>query len=375
MSQTNPPIRIALVITGLQVGGAERCCVELAKRLDRTRYELVVYSLLAAPSDDQSQLYTELRDAGISVHFLGARSWFGFPRVLVAMWRHLRRQRPHIVQSFLFHGNFVAAIAARLANVPLIITGIRVAEARKWHLRLARLTDRFVARHVCVSQAVADFAQGSGRLPVNKLVVIANGVDLERFARAVPVNLRELGVPVGRRVITFVGRLDAQKGLGWLLHMASKFFAQFNQHDLLVVGQGPAREDLERMVKELGIDRWVRFAGWRADVPAILASSDVLVLPSRWEGMPNVVLEAMAAGKPVVACDVEGVSELLGPWADAQVVPPGDAEAFLDRLAAILEDAPLASELGTQNRRRAEESFGLETMVAKYDLLYTSLLR
>ena len=119
----------------------------------------------------------------------------------------------------------------------------------------------------------------------------------------------------------------------------------------------------------------VHFAGWRADIPQILAASRLLVLPSLWEGMPNVVLEAMAAGLPVVATDVEGVRELLGPAADGQVVPLGDTQAFTDRVIRLVRDTrnrPPKS--GAANRRRVAESFTLDGMVAAYQSLWQSLL-
>jgi glycosyltransferase involved in cell wall biosynthesis len=151
-------------------------------------------------------------------------------------------------------------------------------------------------------------------------------------------------------------------------------FSRFDRHDLLVVGHGPAREMLERMVAELGLSSWVRFVGWRSDVPSILAASDALILPSQWEGMPNVVLEAMAAGKPLVACQVEGVLEILGPLADPQTVPVGDAAAFVAKLAQIVEDPAHAEQLGAANRQRVEQHFSIERMAQQYDLLYTSLV-
>jgi glycosyltransferase involved in cell wall biosynthesis len=123
----------------------------------------------------------------------------------------------------------------------------------------------------------------------------------------------------------------------------------------------------------LGIAPRVHFAGFRDDVPEILAASDVLVLPSRWEGMPNVVLEAMAAGKPVVATDVEGVGEALGPAAAQQAVRPGHAGAFAAKLNLILDDALLAESLGRENQARARALYSIDAMVAAYQNLYASL--
>jgi starch synthase (maltosyl-transferring) len=130
---------------------------------------------------------------------------------------------------------------------------------------------------------------------------------------------------------------------------------------------------LERQAAALKIHQRVHFVGYRANVPEILSASDALVLPSRWEGMPNVVLEAMAAGKPVVATDVEGVSEALGPATAQQVVRPGHAEAFAAKLNLILGDAALADALGRENQQRVRASLSIDAMVDAYQRLYASL--
>ena len=122
-------------------------------------------------------------------------------------------------------------------------------------------------------------------------------------------------------MVTFVGRLEKQKGVNWLIESAPLWLAELPDCHLLLVGDGPMRATLESAAAASGLGERIHFAGWRADVPEILAASDLLVLPSAWEGMPNVVLEAMASRRPVVATDVEGVRELLGPGADLQTVP------------------------------------------------------
>jgi glycosyltransferase involved in cell wall biosynthesis len=269
----------------------------------------------------------------------------------------------------------LGTLAAHWAGVPHIVTGIRVAEHRSaWHLTVARWTSRRVERHVCVSQAVRDFSLRQGGLqPESKLIVIPNGVDFERFAAAAPCALADLGVPEGRRAITYVGRLDPQKGLFWLLELLPRVFSQLQGHDLVLVGAGRERESLQQRTVRLGLDSRVHFAGYRDNVPQILAATDLVVLTSRWEGMPNVVLEAMASGKPVVATDVEGVGELLGPAAELQMVPVDDPESFTDKVVAIISNVQLATRLGDENRLRAQQQFSLESMAAAYRDLYVSL--
>jgi len=368
-------IRIALCITDLEVGGAERCLTELAARLDRARFEPVVYCLAPQPGDAERSCLGPLREAGVSVHCLGGRSRWQLFWIVLRLARLLRRHRAQLVQTMLFHANVVGTMAARLARVPKVVAGLRVAErGADWHVRWeSRLRER-VDRHVCVSRDVADFGRFAMRIPEEKLVVIPNGVELARFPAPEPAKLTSLGIWAGRRVVTFVGRLERQKGVRWLIESAPEWLERLPNHDLLLVGQGPLKPELERLTEKLGIPGRVHFAGWRPDVPEILAASELLVLPSEWEGMPNVVLEAMASRLPVVASDVEGIRELLGEGAKLQTVRFGDDRALAERLLRLLSDPHLAAELGAANRERAEQQFGIDRMVAAYENLWESLV-
>ena len=284
-------------------------------------------------------------------------------------------QNPQIVQTFLFHANVLGRIAARRARVKCVVSGIRVAErASHWHLWLDRLTEGWVDRYVCVSQPVADFSRTRGGLPAEKLVIIPNGVDLDRFPARQAADLAALGVPAGRRIVSFVGRLQRQKGVEWLIDSAGAWLAKLPDCDLLLVGTGPLQSRLEAACRAADLADRVHFAGWRSDVPEILAASELLVLPSAWEGMPNVVLEAMASGRPLVATDVEGVRELLGPLAARQVVRYGDTRELADRIIALVSDPAGATALGVENRRRAEEHFPISRTISAYEDLWTSLV-
>ncbi|MBN2022354.1 MAG: glycosyltransferase [Pirellulales bacterium] len=367
-------IGVALCITELDVGGAERCLVELATRLDRDRFEPLVCVLARHPADDPS-LVEALTAAGIETHFLGGRRNRDFLRVYRLLKRLLIERKPDVVQGFLFHANILSRLAARAARVPRVVSGIRVAQRHsRWRLRLDRWTDRLVDRHVCVSQSVAQFCRDEAGLPSEKLVVIPNGVDAGRYLAAQPADLNDLGIPPERRLIAFVGRLERQKGVKWLVETAPGWLGPLTNVDLVLVGQGPQQAELERIVQSAGLAGRVHFLGFRPDVPEMLARSTMLVLPSAWEGMPNAVLEAMASGLPVVATDVEGVAELLGPAAPDQMIEPGSAKDFAAKVFRIMRDPAWAGSLGRENRRRATEQFSLPAMVAAYEGLWRELV-
>lgn len=370
-----PPIRIALCITELDIGGAERCLAELAVRMDRERFAPVVYCLAPPPAREEASFLPMLQAAGIEVHCLGGRTAWQFPGVVRRLTHLLKIQKPDLIQTFLFHANIVGRIAARRAGVGRVVSGVRVAErGARWHLWLDRLTRNRVDRYVCVSQAVADFSTTRLSLPPEKCEVIPNCIDLKKYPAAKPADLQSLGIPSGHRAITFVGRLTPQKGMAWLLKSALLWMAKLPDCDLLLVGDGPMRRTLEIGIRTAGVADRVHLAGWRADVPAILAASSLLVLPSAWEGMPNVVLEAMASRLPVVASDVEGVRELLGPGDKWQIVRYGDTQLLYDSIVNLMRDPTLAAAIGLVNRRRAEEHFDISRMVGRYEDLWESLV-
>lgn len=348
--------------------------VELATRLDRKRFDPVVYCLGPRPERDEVSCVPSLERAGITVHCLGGHASRDLPRILSQLTQLLSQQSPDLLQSFLFHANLAGRVAARRAGVRGVVSGIRVAErSARWHLWLDRLTHRLVDHYVCVSQAVARFSATAGGLPASKLSVIPNGIDLRRYPAA-PRNLAELGIAPPRRAITFVGRLERQKGVGWLIDAAPAWLGQAHDCDLLLVGEGPERPRLEAACRRLGIADRVHFAGWRSDVPEILAASELLVLPSAWEGMPNAVLQAMANARPVLATDVEGVRELLGAEAESQVVQHGDSAALASRLVAMVSDPHLSDRLGQANRARSEQEFSIDRVVTAYQDFWQSLL-
>ena len=370
-----PPTSIALCITDLDVGGAERCLVELATRLDRNRFAPQVYCLGARPPDDASSCVPPLEEAGIPVHCLGGHRYRHTSAIIGQLTRLLAQQSPQILQTFLFHANLLGRIAARRAGIPSVVSGIRVAERHaRWHLWADRLTRKMVDRHVCVSHSVARFSVDHARLPADKIVVIPNGIDPDEFPAADPADLTRHGIPATHRAITFVGRLTPQKGLRWLVETAPHWLDKIPDCDLLLVGKGPQRSQLERLSARLNISGRVHFAGWQANIPEVLAASHILVLPSRWEGMPNVVLQAMATGLPVLSTDVEGVVELLGDGAPKQTVTYGDSRLLVEKLAAIMSNPGLATQLGNENRLRAAD-FTLARMVASYETLWESLAK
>ncbi|WP_197442652.1 glycosyltransferase [Lignipirellula cremea] len=370
-SENRTPLRLALVITELEVGGAERCLANLALHVDRERFAPQVYSLGPRPIGDQAALVDQLEAAGVPLHFLNAASLRHLPGAVLKLQRLLQEQQAQVIQSFLFHANVVSGLAARRLPAGLAF-GIRVADPRRWRQQAERWLSRHAQQIVCVSQSVARFAAEAGFAP-DKLAVIPNGIDLD----AIPPDgatkeMSAWGAP-GRKGILFVGRLHPQKGVDLLLQAAPAMLAAAPEHDLFLAGDGPERAACERLAASSGMGSRIHFLGWRPDVGRIMAASDLFLLPSRWEGMPNALIEAMAHGLPVVVSQVEGVAEVLGPQHGEQLFTPGDAAELQEKATRLLANPLAMARLGAANRHRIGEAFTLPGMVRQYENLWGML--
>ena len=400
----SPKLRIALCITELRVGGAERILVELASRLDKSRFEPFVCSMKPRPSESDHHVLDALSDANIPVEFANVGSMLTLPYKMAKLRKIFKTHKPHVCQSFLFHANFFSRFAARLAGVPLVISGIRVAEHEKmWHLRLDRMTQFLVDRYVCVSKGVAAYTAKKGGIPQQKIVAIANGVDLADYENTAKTDLTQCHCAAGTRKIIVIGRLHHQKGIDWLLQTTPHWLAPRPDCELLIVGDGPERVALEQVAAKLPCHDRIRFLGQRRDVPQLLVASDLLLLPSRWEGMPNVVMQAMAAGLPVLATEVEGIDELLlrqkhrdrfaniDDFANTNLVADnaigidtgfstspqtcrfGQTNEFATKVGHLLDHPEHGRQLGEQNREHIRQYFTIEQMVNSYERLWLSL--
>lgn len=362
------PHRIAFCITELDPGGAERALVQIVTRLDRQQWTPRVFCL-----SGRGALANVLENRGVEVEFLDARSPRDV-RIIGRLSRRLAAFDPDILQTFLFHANLAGRFAARRAGVPIVISGVRVVEHdARWRMVVDRWTHLSTTRSVCVSQAVAS-AYAEVGFPREKLCVIPNGVDSARFADAAPLDLNTLQIPDGSTVALSVGRLHSQKGFDILLEAVPGLLAKFDNLHVLIAGEGPQRRELAERIDSSPAAGRIRLLGRRDDVPELMRAADLFVHPARWEGMPNVILEAMAAGLPIVATDVEGVAELLGCEESGLIVPPEDSDALAAAISRLLSDPTLAARLGRTARERASTVFSWEKTVERYVELWAGLL-
>lgn len=231
-----------------------------------------------------------------------------------------------------------------------------------------------VDKHVCVSKGVAEFSLTRGRLSPQKIITIPNGVDYEHFALATPADLTQFGIPTDGRCLISVGRLDPQKDPLTLLDSFAGIASTISDLHLLYVGDGPLRAELEAQVRTLQLEQRVHFSGRVDDVAALLKAADCFALASRWEGMPNAVLEAMAAGLPVVVTDVEGIGEIIEMGKTGVLVERQSASALGSAIQLVMSDTSAGSSMGVAAQVISQKEHTWKSVTEKYDGLYGDLV-
>jgi glycosyltransferase involved in cell wall biosynthesis len=316
-----------------------------------------------------------LRAAGIPVTVIGKR-WKLDPAAFWRLKREIARVRPDLVHTWLFAGNSYGRAAALAAGVKLLVAAERCVDRWKvWHefafdRYLARRTERIVVN----SAAVRDFYIFHG-LPTERFAVIPNGVPPAAPSRVTRAELlAELGLPTNAQLIGAIGRLWPQKRVKELIWAADQLKCVRDGVHLLVIGDGPLRPDLERYAWICETDDRVHFLGARDDVPRLVPHFDVAWLASGYEGQSNAIMEAMAAGVPVVATDIPGNRDLVVPGETGYLVPLDSRSAFAKWTLQILQDADLAHRFGAAGKARMTAEFSVERMVNRYAALYGELL-
>ncbi len=367
------PWRIAYVIGELGKGGAEYQLYELLRGLDRTRFAPSVVVLAAG-----GYWAAPVRALGVPVAELAGRGSADLGR-LRRLRAALRAAAPHVLHTVLWSGNSYGRLAAIGLGIPVVITAERNVIARPpWQIAVERLLDRWTDRYLVNSQAIADGLVAREGLPGGKMRLVHNGIDLARlppFALDRRAARQAAGFDPGRRLVAQVGRLEPQKDYPTFLAAAAQVAAAAPDVDFLVVGEGGLGGELAALARRLGLAERVRFLGLRHDVPALLAAVDVLALTSRWEGLPNVVIEAMATGAVAVATDVGGCRELIVPGETGVLLPPGEPDAAAQAILEVLRAPDLARRLASAARARVEAEFTVGAMVQKTMAEYDAALR
>ena len=358
--------RILYVVGNFVAGGAERHLLELWSRIDRTKFEVEIACLRA-----EGQFLDDVRALGWRIHDLGVGRRIYGAAGLRGLWRlvHATLQlRPDVIHGYLFGPNLFAVLAGRLCGVPVVAVAKRNVDAFESprQTALQRWAHRNATHVTAVSNKVAETVAAMG-VPEDAITTIPNGVDVDRFAAPAAAGSDRNGHPVR---IGSVGCLAARKDYGTLFEALALLDQKGHAFELDLVGDGPDRQTLEAHAERLGLASRVHFLGERPDVEQLLPKMDVFVLSSREEGIPNALLEAMAAARPAVATAVGGTPEVMEDGESGWLVPAQAPQALADALEDALNHPEEATRRGTAAQHRVRTEMSIDTMVRQHEAWY-----
>ena len=361
------PLRLLFVVGNFVAGGAERHLLELWSRIDRDRFQVEIACLRR-----EGQFLPAVEALGWPLHDLHVGGRLYGPAGLAGLARLMRivqRGRPDVIHGYLFGPNLLAVLAGRALGVPVVAAAKRNVDAFETPRQAA--VQRFVHRHAthvtAVSEAVAETVTAMG-VPRERVTVIPNGVDLARFG--VSGDRAALGAEDGTPLIGSVGCLAPRKDYATLLEALAILAERGVAYRAALVGEGPERAALEQQLGARGLTGRVRLLGERDDVERLLPAMDVFVLSSREEGIPNALLEAMAAGRPSVATAVGGTPEVMRDGETGWLVPPASPRALAGALEEAIGNPTEARRRGEAARRWVAERLGIDSMVRAHQAFY-----
>ncbi len=382
ISSAGEKIRIIYLINHLGLGGSERQLYLLLKHLDKGVFEPSVVVFNPSP---HLVLNDALEDVGVKVYEMPGKC-SSIPSRSLYLYRLFRDISPHIVHSWTLHDNPYAGLVGGLAGVPIRMGSVRDSLVREGFQRLNRLFRSLSinSTKTLVVNAMALWRELHERgLSDQRIAVIHNCVESEPMATIAEKGengLASLGIHEGSRIIGMVGNLRMKKNPLMFVDSLAKILPEFPDVHGIMVGQSiPDESDLsgriETRISEHGLTGRIFLLGFQGNVPALMYRLSIFCLTSFYEGMPNVILEAMAAARPVVATRVGGVPELVEDGVTGYLIEPGDVDGFASAVRRLLDDPGLAEKMGRAGREKIEREFGCEQAVQRLADLYMNALK
>ena len=370
------------IITKLELGGAQKVTLMTLERLPRDRYEL---GLITGPEGILVGWANQIPDL--------TRFWIpNFVRevrpiqdsiTLLKLWRLFRRERPDIVHTHSSKAGILGRLAARLAGVPVIFhtyhgfgfNDFQPRLIKTLYIWLERLTGRVTDQTVIVSYANATRAEDSGIVRNNDWILCRDAISLEQFMQPGPrrTKLREWNVPENRVVAGMVACFKPQKSPLDFVEVASRVLKETDRVHFIMAGDGELRPAIEARIRDLGISSHITLLGWQKDMPEVYRNLDVVVLTSLWEGLPCVFSEAMAAGLPIVATQVDGAREAIIDGDNGFLHGPHDVEGMAKSVLKLVENPALREAMGSRGKSRVSE-FDIDTSVRALESAYQKWL-
>jgi glycosyltransferase involved in cell wall biosynthesis len=374
-------IKLLFVIDNLQFGGGERVFTQIIDGLPPDKYEIFLASL---PSD---QLHRAIHKPQVQFTPADFSKRFSFS-LIPRLTKVIKKNKIDIVHGQGARAEFYARLANRLAHnskyvstIAMPVEGFDVSLLRKKiYSFLDRFSEKFVDQFLVVSDVLKNSMINVHGVPKEKIVRIYNGIEIKCYPPEVEIRSRkkirsEFDVDEETIFIGSVGRLVWQKGFEYLIRAIPQILREFTRAKFLIVGEGPLHHELKALAGRLKTEEHVAFTGFRSDVKEILSAIDILVIPSLLEGFPMITLEGMAMAKPIIATAIDGIREQIIDGESGILLPSKDPNAIGEAILKLNKDEKIAKNLGLKARRRVEEQFKVEKMVAETERVYQSLFK
>ena len=381
-------VRVLRIIARLNIGGPALHTTLLTERLDPRRYDARLVAGAETPDEGNYPALHGAVPPRLTILPALGREVRGVSDAIVfgQLLRLMRALRPHVVHTHTAKAGTLGRLAARVARVPVVVHtyhghvfhGYFPPGRTRAFLAIERVLGRWTDSLLAVSETVRRELLALGVGAPGSFRVMPLGLDLDRYAAADDRRgelCAELGISRDAPLVAIVARLVPIKAHEMFLRAAARVRERVPTSQFLVVGDGERRRPLETLAGELGLGANVRFLGWRRDLERVYADAWIVALTSRNEGSPVSLIEAMAAGRAVVATHVGGVPDLVEEGVTGHLVPPGDAEGLARAMTDLLLDAGHRRSFGLAARARVVPAFGASRLVADMDALYAELLR
>ncbi len=369
----NPPkIKILYLVLEMDLGGLQRVVNLLIQKIDKEQFTPYLCCL-----DRGGIFYDQLTNTPTRTFILHRKPGPFDVKLFRRLYRIIRENKIDIIHSQ--NGcSIYSALAGRLAGVKNIIHTDhgRLVPDKKSAILEDRISSLFFNRFIAVSDHLHGYLATVVKINKNKLMTIINGVDTDRFKPLTPDSRRslrnELGLAENDKIIGTVCRLDPIKNLEFLIGNMKSIYEEYPECKLLIVGDGPSRENLIGCAKSFGIASKVMFLGTKKNVEEVLGAFDLYACTSLSEGTSMTILEAMSCGLPIVASAVGGTPGLVDE-SNGCFFPPNNADLFIKNIIRIITNPSLLKELGKKSRAKVEANFNFNHVVKKYEKLYFSL--
>ena len=368
-------VRILFLVNGFAIGGAEVKLLELVKEL-KTRFPETYYPIVCAVGQG-GPLQERFEKMNVETYVFPKKHKYDVS-MIYKVYQLLQKRHIDIVHTTLFYADIIGAYTAKLVGIKRVVSWDAMTAPYHYgmkNLLAYRLASKWFTVSAAVSQAIREKIVQERHVPVEKTTTIHYGVDLQHFKDTRNDAYRKkLGFHSKDIVLGTVARLSEQKGHWYLIDAVKEVVRKYPNIHVLFIGDGPLRKELELQVKRHGLDSIIQFLGFRSDIKELLGVFDIFILPSLFEGLPNVILEAMACGKPVIATNVSGIPEVVVDHQTGILIPPKDSDAIVQAIFEMLQDPGKIKMMGRMSRERVEKKFNLEGQVNAFIRLYEKML-